>query len=304
MKMYRKSKTTTISKAFNFLVLALILSACIRNEKPSSTDPAVEFNNLAELPDSVEILFLIPSPGEMLDRIYDSEIDYNIDFINPVSNKEKYLGSYKQALNLGVYFSDMAYLTLFDTRVTETVDYLEAIQYLSYEVGISSSVFGSLIERAKANLGNMDSLFTISNEAYVDLLDFLESGGKENTITMISSGAFIESLYLAVNAAGEYSGDNEITSLIWELRFPLDNLIERAKYSSDDENVQKILEMLIPVNEIFNNMKKTSPGLKVTTEGSKKVKVDVGANPKVTEEGFNNLKNWVTTVRTSIISGE
>jgi len=302
--MYRKSKTTIISKAINFLMLALILGACIRNEKPTSTDPAAAFNTQAELPDSVEILFLIPSPGEMLDRIYGSEIDYNIDFINPVSNKEKYLGSYKQALNLGVYFSDMAYLTLFDTRVTETVDYLEAIQYLSYEVGISSSVFGSLIERAKANLGDMDSLFSISNEAYIDLLDFLESGGKENTIIMVSSGAFIESLYLAVNAAGEYSDDNEITSLIWEMRFPLDNLLERAKYTSDDENVQKILEMLIPVNEIFSSMKKTSPGLKVTTEGSKKVKVDVGANPKVTEEGFNNLKKWVTTVRTTIISGE
>ena len=254
------------------------------------------------LNDKKTVLYLIPSPGEILVRFQDAHISFNEGLINPVSNKNNYFGSIAQSLNLGIYISDLAYLTLFQ-RAAETVDYLETIQSLSYEVGISSSVFESLMQRAKDNAGNMDSLFVISNEAYNDLIGFLEEGGKENTVVMISAGAFVESLYLALLTAGEFSADNKVSGFIADMRYPLDNILERASIiKKDDTNIENIFNSLNSIKLIFNELDSVAHG--ITVKGDKKGSLTIQGGKRLTmnEQVFNKLMQKVPEIRNNIIS--
>jgi len=300
--MHKTRRKKRIQTTFIGLFIIATFSACVRNEQPAEGDSSKQTASNISAPDSIDVVFLVPSPGEILDRIYNADINYDIGFINPVENRKNYLDSYSQALNLGVYFSDMAYLTLFETRVSETVNYMETIQSLSYEVGISTSVFGSLIERARSNSGNMDSLYVISNEAYTDLLDFLEFGGKENTVVLISAGAFIESLYLAVNSIGEYSEENDIADLITELKYPLENLLEKAGQVKEDAGVKRVMDKLNPVYDVFKGMKSSSNAISVNNnEDKKKLRVIGGDKPEMTLEDFKRIKALASEIRAEVV---
>ncbi len=281
-------------------IIILNSCTCVQSEKSDQNSGSNESASLS-LYDGESVIYLIPPPGEILDRFHGAGIGYNQEFLNPVSQKDRYIGSMAQSLNLGVYIADMAYLSLFE-RYNESVEYLEVIQSLSYEVGISSGVFESLITRAKANAGVVDSLFNISNEAFADLLEFLEEGGKENTIALISAGAYIESLYLALQSAGEYSEENTILQMISDMMFPLNNIMDRAREVRDDENIAGIVKVLDGIAEVFTKLETGDTGIKV--EESEEGVISILGKGKMTinEENFYELKNRISEIRNNIVS--
>ena len=57
-----------------------------------------------------DMLFLYPSPGEIIDGFFDADLEYRNGLVNSVEKKDSYLGSRSQALNLGIYITDLAYL--------------------------------------------------------------------------------------------------------------------------------------------------------------------------------------------------
>ncbi len=251
--------------------------------------------------DQESVLFLLPSPGEILLRFYSADFQYNPDLLNSPLNKDKYIGSKAQTLNLGVYITDMAYSALFE-RSAETVNYLEAVQALSTETGISSTIFESLLVRSKANAGKLDSLANISNEAFSNMLEFLETGGKENTIAQVSAGAYIESLFIALQSIGSYSEDNESLALLSDMRFPVDNLLEKAKSATLNEADKTIINYLIEISSIFNELEKNGSKTVITQNPSGEVSIQGGEEFKMNEANFINLKNKVSEIRKGIVS--
>jgi len=251
--------------------------------------------------DDEAVFYLLPSPGEILLRFYTSDIEYQPEYLNSPDNRDKYIGSKAQSQNLGVYITDMAYSALFE-RSTETVSYLEAIQSMSSELGISSNIFESLLTRSKANAGHLDSLLNISNEAFTNMIEFLETGGKELTIAQISAGAYIESLYIALNSVGKYEEGNEMIELLLEMKFPMDNLLEQTKAATESEKDKAVLNYLNEISLLFNeldskvakiNVTQTQPGV-VTIKGGDEITMD--------ETNFNTLKEKVSEIRKNIVS--
>ncbi len=253
------------------------------------------------LSEDESVVYLLPSPGEILLRFYSADIPYKPELLNSPANKDKYIGSKAQTLNLGVYITDMAYSALFE-RPTETVSYLESIQTLSTESGISSTIFESLLERSKANAGQLDSLANISNEAFSNMLEFLESGGKETLVAQISAGAYIESLYLAVQSIDTYSKDNPTLDMLIEMKYPMDNLLEKAKISSAEENDKSIVNYLIQISIIFNELDTNSEETIISQKSGGEISIGGGDEFTMDETSFNNLKNKVSEIRNKIVS--
>jgi hypothetical protein len=83
----------------------------------------VGINNLQEMQ---EIYYRFPSPDEMLDFIRGENLNFNDHILLPVASEDKYLDSRSQALNLGVYISDMAYIILFK-RQKEALAYFQVV---------------------------------------------------------------------------------------------------------------------------------------------------------------------------------
>ena len=152
-----------------FLFLALFVfgfSGCLGDncgksesaEENSGTGTIVASESKSEVVE--ELLYLIPTPGEVIEQFYDINIPYQPNMVHSVTAMYNYIDLRSQALNLGVYISDLAYSAKFE-RMGECINYLEAIKTLGIEVGISSKVFESLLYRANSNIDFVDSLVYI-----------------------------------------------------------------------------------------------------------------------------------------------
>jgi hypothetical protein len=247
------------------------------------------------------IVFLLPSPGEILERFYDTNLKYKPELLNSTGNKDKYLGSKAQTLNLGVYITDMSYSALFE-RSAETVKYLEAIQSLSTEVGISSSIFESLLVRSKANAGKIDSLVSISNEAFGNMLEFLESGGRESTLAQVSAGAYIESLYIALESITAFSDDDKTLELLADMKYPMDNLLEKAKSIAEDDSTNSLVNYINQITIIFNELETKGSKTIITQEKKGEISIMGGEKMILNKANFNKLKDQVSKIRNNIVS--
>jgi hypothetical protein len=274
-----------------------------KNAQTSNENQTQAAEDTLSIPPIVKesVTYLLPSPGEVLLRFYKADLQYRPELLNKPGNRDKYLGSVSQSLNLGVFITDMAYSALFE-RSSETVNYLETIQALSSDLGISSSIFESLITRSKANAGRIDSLVLISNEAYNAMIEFLETGGKETTIAYISAGAYIESLYIAVNSIDNYKPESDAAELLVEMKYPMDNLLEKTKTATDTESDKTIVNYLNQVSQIFNDLDVKNTRTEVSEEQKGQLTIKGGDEPVMDESSFTNLKVKATEIRKSVVS--
>ena len=280
------------------IIINCISCTCVNEKnavKENDNFTAIENKNFSN------IQYLLPSPGEILERIQGAKIQFQPDFVNSIANKDKYIGSRAQSLNLGIYITDMAYSAL-SGRASETAKYLETIQSLSSEVGISISVFETLIERAKTNAGIMDSLVNISNEAFANMSEFLEAGSQENTLALISTGAYVECLYLSLKSVSNYSDENPFLTLISEMKYPLDNLYERAQTNPQDENIQTVVNYLDQIILIFNDLDSKSSKTVISKDENGDLLVLGGDSINLNGDDFISLKDKIIEIRSKIIS--
>jgi hypothetical protein len=287
----------------NLTALLLWVTSCTNvqtknNDKQDGTDSDTSD---ATIKYYASVVFLLPSPGDILERFYGASIKYNPAILNSPDNKDKYIGSKAQSLNLGVYITDMAYSALFE-RSAETIIYLEVIQSLSTESGISSNIFESLLTRSKANAGKIDSLISISDEAFSNMLEFLESGGKENTIALISAGSYIESLNIALQSIPKYSKDDEMLKLLADMKYPMDNLLEKAKSAKLSETDNSIINYLNQISIIFNELETRSSKTVVSEKKAGEISISGGEQVIMNEAEFNTLKSRVSEIRKNIVS--
>jgi hypothetical protein len=292
-------KNNRIPVIIAICVFAVYSSAC--SNRQSNQTENIDYSEEISPADSNRITFLVPLPGEILDRLQNHKFTYTPSHLNSPENKTKYLSTRAKALNLGIYISDLAYASLFE-RTNEAIDYLEAVRFLSQELNISSGIFESLIERSKNAVGKKDSLLTISNEVFQEMIDFLEDGGKMNTIALISSGAFLESIYLAMESVKTYEDDMDLIKQIEELQFPLENILAQSRYSEDDPNVQSIINMLHEINGVFISADSESSQTQLIKNADGILTLSGGESRKLSKEEFYELREKVRGKRQELIS--
>ncbi len=282
-----------------------IFSACkfdkTGEDESTSTEDILTLDDMDGEPEILEdILFLFPSPGEIVEGFFNSELEYKPGLVNSVENLDSYLGSRSQALNLGIYVADLAYLAKYGIS-GESVDYLEAVQSLSAQVGVSTEIFESLLERAKANINNPDTILLISNEAFYKMFTFLETSKKESTLAIISTGAYIESLYLVLESIDEFKEDDPILEQISEMKYPFDNLLSRAREHKDDKNVESICKYLNAISQTFDSLTKEETET-IVTRNEGQLTIGGGTKFILSAEYFKELKSTIHSFRTEITS--
>ena len=288
---------------FFTLLLLIGFSAC-NMDKTNTADNERE-NTLEGQSDDwkpevmVDLLYLIPTPGEVIEQFYEVNISYKPNMVHTVDDMDRYIDSKSQALNLGVYVADLAYSARFE-RLGECIDYLEAIKTLGIEVGVSSKVFESLIARANNNINIVDSLVYISDEAFLQLFNYLEVSKKDNILAIVTTGAYVECLYLVLQSVEEYSENDPIIQQVSELKYPFDNLFSRSSMYDDDPNVNKVIKYLSLIKETFDQLSAEETSIVVSKTSESKLFISGGEDIKISEEDFINMKKEITDIRNQI----
>lgn len=286
------------------ILLALLAVYCCKPDK-SSYNKSAEYEDdtgsYALLESEIKkVYYRFPSPDEMFTIIDSIGLQFDNTLLLPAQNASKYLDSKSQALNLGVYVADLAYITLFQ-RYKESIDYLQVIHKLSDKLRISSAFDENLVDRIEKNISNFDSLSTISDDALTSLINYLVRNDKENTFAIISLGGFIEFYHLALNLVGDYKAENQTIQRIIDQKIAFENLVKYSYEYSDDPNVSSCLEIVEPLSDFLKNITVVKAKTTITKSDDGRIIVGGGDKLKITEEEFNELKKLVTQIREKII---
>lgn len=296
------------------LVPVLLVTGCKSGAKGTST--LIENVGIIEEPGGIEsfnqIYYLYPSPAEMLSIIDMGEMDYDEELLHSIDQADNYINTRAKTMMLGVYMTDLAYAALFG-RHEATLDYLEVVRSLAEEIQIDEAVDDTMLEKARSNVEYLDSLYSISNDAFMNILAYCERNERSNTVVMLSAGAFTESLFLAVNLIDNYEEADHSLQHLADQKFTIDNFMTFAeKVNTDDPNVAATLNDLKRIKALYDNINLSSGAISITklneAEDDQPKKLVIGggsseSQPTLTLKEFEELKAAVIELRTKIVEG-
>ena len=265
----------------------------IDNEIDSSASTLVKFNN---------VVFSVPSPYQFAFFIKELGIKYNKDYLNTTKSASSYSTSFKKAVNMGVYGTDLAYLNIYE-QIPDAVSYFSVLKILANDIGISNAFDQSTIQRIEKNMGNKDSLLYILSNTYRKADAYLKDNDRNANAVLILAGGWIESLYILTRVVQD-KPDEKVFQRIAEQKHPLDNLIKILSpyYNNSPEYVQ-MTDQLIELAYEFDGVEYKYEYKPPTHDAAKKLTiVNSVSTLKITQEQIKNISQKIATLRTSVVS--
>ncbi len=243
--------------------------------------------------------YLIPSPEDLFAFTKDKNLQFVPGLVNPIENIDKYVDNRSKEINFGTYSADMAYSTAFG-KYQESLKEFKIVRQLSDEIGIGNVFTQSLINRIENVKEDRDSLKQISSDIYLDIQNFLDSKNRAKTMSLISTGGWLEFLYIIVNSVDKYEAENPTIQRIADQKIIFDNLMLRLEQQQSDPSIKSTIAELAPLKEAFAQLEVEKNNTTSSTNNSGAIKVGGGMKIKMTENNFNKIKETITSVRNNI----
>ncbi len=280
-----------------FLALTLIFG-CSSDSTEDNTEVDLS-NQESDFEVLNETFYMIPSPESMFAFTQDDKLVFSGDVLNSTSNTDKYLDTKSKELNFGIYSADLAYVASFD-KYQETIDYLGTVRALSDEIELSQVFDQSLMSRIDNIIEDKDSLLEISSDTYMDIVRYLERNERDETLALIVTGGWLESMYIVTNLVGNFNEQNPTIQLIADQKLIFENLILYLQQNKEHKNVASTLVTLEPINNVFSRLERVQ--IESIQDGSDESQIVVGGNSRIqiTIEQFEELKQAIKKVRNAI----
>lgn len=245
-------------------------------------------------------IFSIPSPVQTAMLIKDANVPFNQDLLNDIENASNYSTEYKQALNLGIYGTDLGYSALYDQK-NVSLKYLSVVEKLTGELGLEGAFDKKFMSRFEKNSDNQDSMMVIVADAFRKADNFLKNSNRKPTSSLILTGGWIESLYFACELNREKRNE-KIIERIGEQQQTLNTIIEILteynKGGSNDELIGDLNDLKFFFDKVSINYEfvepKTDAQNKITTLQHK-------MTVKVNTDILNQITMKVQSIRDNII---
>jgi hypothetical protein len=229
----------------------------------------------------------------------DEKLVFSPQVLNPITNADKYIDTKSKELGFGIYSADLAYTAAF-SKTAEAANYLKVVRELSDKIGISSVFDESLVNRFDNIQENKDSLMKITNDTYFDIVRFLEDNQRKSTLALISTGGWLESLYIVSNIIGKYEPNNKTVQLIADQKLIFENLMLYLDQNKNDENIKSVIAELQPIKVIYDQLKEEKSESGTTKTKAKGYVVGGGSRIVISKEQFDQLKETIMKVRNKI----
>lgn len=290
------------------LVMFVSCKSCINNNKALQNKEKQEnenfLNDTANKTTEIKtVITRFPSPGEMFGLIKEGGLTFEEKLLNTTDRLDNYNKFKDQSLNLGIYIADFAYISIFG-RQDKAVSYLKLIENLSKKVGISAALDEELISKIKKNINSIDSLTNYSDEAFIDIFDYCETNKIQYTNVLLSAGAYIEGLYIALNNLKNYSDENPVLIQLASQKQSFGHVLAYAETYKENPSVKEIIPYLIQIDDIFKTLKAEVKKTSVTKTKENNLVFSGGKKYIFTKEVFDNLKAKVTIVREQIVNSK
>ena len=246
-------------------------------------------------------MFSIPSPIQMSLLLKEEVSTFNEEMISNPENVSNFSTTFKKAINMGVFGSDLGYATIFENN-TIALSYLSSVEKLSDELGIADAFDEDLVNRFIENGNNQDSMLVIMSDGYREGDKFLKENEQHDIATLILTGGWIESLYFATQSYKQ-TKSQKIANRIGEQKSALTTIIELLEDYNNDEFYTQLISDLKDIKTDFDKIEFNYQFVEPQTneaEGITIIKSKTSVN--IDEDTMNNITSKIEKIRNNLIS--
>jgi len=285
------------------LIISSIISCNNENKDNSELTDENSYNidSLKKVKENVvKVFYSLPSPMEMASIFTKSGVVYNSEILNPTKNIPNYVTNKSLALNLGVYGADLSFSSMFNQQ-QKTLEYFTALKTIATKLDIIETVSDSLIDVIENNINDNEKMMKIVSETFFSSDAFLKESNREEIATLVVIGAWVESLYIAIQLSETATSDKDklITRII-DQRLSLETLIELTKTYITNNDIATLLIDLEKLKLTFESLVIVEKK-EVYDEYADIMRVKTTTTINATPELVAQLKSTVSSIRTSYI---
>jgi hypothetical protein len=245
-------------------------------------------------------IFSIPSPVQTALLIKQVNLPFDQSLLNPTENAKKYSTEQKQALNLGIYGTDLGYSALYKQK-SVSLKYLSVVEKLTGQLGLEGAFDKTFISKFEKYSDDQDSMMVIVSDAFRKADNFLKSSNRKSTSALILTGGWIESLHFAC-ALNKQKPNVKITERIGEQQQTLTTIIEILeeynKDGSNDELIKDMKNLKIEFDKVVVDYQFVEPK---TDAKNKTTTLQHKITYKINADILNQIATKVQTIRNNIL---
>ncbi len=266
-------------------------------ESDSSGDPVSEY----KLDKAKEILYMIPSPIEVVSLLKKAGAEYKGEILNPADNVSKYQTTRAKAINLGIYGTDINYASLFD-QTQETLFYVKCAKTLANNLGVMNAFDKETLDRIEGNIENRDSMTTIMSDTYWEADTYLKENERANISALVITGGWIEGLHIATKIAEMKPENGKLVNRIAEQKYSLNNLVLLINTYGQYPDIKYVPNELVEIKSIYDKLEMVkTPGENKVDEKTGITTIGGSREIKITPEQLASISGKIKEVRTKYI---
>jgi hypothetical protein len=299
-----------MKKIFFVIGMPLFLFACggdidVDSEKPNPDELNVINDSIIDSSENYTTkiggkMFSIPSPIQMSLLLKEEVKTFNEELLANPKNVSNLSSTFKKAINMGVYGSDLGYATIFENN-TKALTFLEAVESLSDELGIAGAFDEDLVNRFIENGNNQDSMLVIMSDGYREGDKFLKENEQHDIAILILTGGWIESIHLATQSYKQ-TKSQAIADRIGEQKSALSTIVELLEDYNNDKEYAELINDLKDLMADFKNIEFNYQFVEPQTneeEGLTIIKSKT--NVKIDDATMANITNKIEKIRNKLI---
>lgn len=262
-----------------------------------------EENNNESISDSlIQTLNSIPSPIETAFQIQENGGDYNKSFLNSVENQENYSTTSVQALNLGIYSADLAYINIYKSN--DVIEYLTAVSRISQDLGIGKFFDLQSMSQLVKHDDNLDSLLQVTTDNFEMINKHLQEQEQSHLSVLMLTGGWLEGLHL-INSVYLEKPSTPLKERIGEQKIVLTQLVNLVHhFEGKDQTISELYSKLVELNAVFEKVEiqriESDEVEIVFVDGLRMAVPKSTSKIIISEDQINEIITLVNSIRTSI----
>lgn len=245
-------------------------------------------------------IFSIPSPVQTALLIKQVNLPFDQSLLNPTENAKKYSTEQKQALNLGIYGTDLGYSALYKQK-SVSLKYLSVVEKLTGHLGLEGAFDKTFMSKFEKYSDDQDSMMVIVSDAFRKADNFLKSSNRKSTSALILTGGWIESLHFTC-ALNTRKPNAKITERIGEQQQTLNTIIEILeeynKAGSNDELIKDMKDLKVQFDKVVVDYQFVEPK---TDAKNKTTTLQHKITYKISADILSQITAKVQTIRNNIL---
>lgn len=293
-----------------FLLMVSVLIACGDSSNTNTGDDNGIPNELqgegnTEVSDEAmdQIIQNFPAPVEMAALMESINVPYSQKYLFPTDVADDYNTSFKQAIGLGIYSTDLGYLNIY-SKTSSIVQYITVIKRIADALKVGQFFDFPTLKRLATNNENLDSLMFLSVHSFNQMDDHLRMNNRSHLSALVVTGVWLEGLYLASQVYKDLP-NAKIAERIGDQKLVLADIMVILKGYKKDKNFENLIVDLEILEKVYEDVKITIiPGKPemVEQDGMLVIKQNEQSVVDISEEQISIITKKVEEVRNKLMS--